>query len=58
MRMDDNKKKQDDTVKSYIEILKEAEKALPNLVLPSMGMLDNEKKVDIDVKDYFEKDSQ
>ena len=56
--MDDNKKKQEDDVKSYIEILKEAEKKMTNLVLPSMGMLDNEKKIDIDVKDYFLKDSQ
>ena len=36
-----------------IEILKEASKEMPNIALPSMGIIDNEKKVDIDAKDYL-----
>lgn len=53
----DNKEK--DEEKTYIDILKEASKSLPNLTLPSMGIIDNEKKIDIEAKDYFiRKDSQ
>ncbi len=53
----DNKEK--DETKTYIDILKEASKSLPNLTLPSMGIIDNEKKIDIEAKDYFiRKDNQ
>lgn len=53
----DNKEK--DEEKTYIDILKEASKSLPNLTLPSMGIIDNEKKIDIEAKDYFiRKDNQ
>ena len=48
----DNKNKEEE-VKTYIDILKEASEKLPNITLPSMGIIDNEKKLDIDVKDYF-----
>ncbi len=51
----DNNKNQEET-KSYIEILKEASQELPNLVLPSMGIIDNEEKVDIEAKDFFLKE--
>ena len=55
----DNQKNKEEEIKSYIDILKEASEELPNLVLPSMGIIDNEEKVDIDVKDYFiNKDNQ
>ncbi len=54
--MDEIKKEEE--VKSYIDILKDAEKELPNLVLPSMGIIDNEEKANIDVKDCFIKDNQ
>ena len=54
----DNKNKEEET-KTYIDILKEATKSLPNIVLPSMGIIDNEKKIDIEAKDYFiKKDNQ
>lgn len=45
-------------VKSYIDIINDAKKNLPNLILPSMGIDKNDNKIDIDVKDYFIKDSQ
>ena len=53
----DNKEK--DENKTYIDILKEASQSMPNLTLPSMGIIDNEKKIDIEAKDYFiRKDNQ
>ena len=48
----DNKNKEEE-VKSYIDILKEASEKLPNITLPSMGLIDNEKELDIEAKDYF-----
>ena len=55
--MDDKNK--DKEIKNYIDILKDASQKLPNLNLPSMGMIDNEKKLDIEAKDYFiKKDNQ
>ena len=57
MKMDDSNKNKDVEMKSYIDILNDALKELPNIVLPSMGMIDNEEKVDIDGMDYFIKDS-
>ena len=57
MRMDDSNKNKDVEMKSYIDILNDALKELPNIVLPSMGMIDNEEKVDIEGMDYFIKDS-
>lgn len=57
MRMD-NKNKDEET-KTYIDILKEASQKVPNINLPSMGIIDNEKKLDIEAKDYFiKKDNQ
>ncbi len=55
--MDSNKNKEEE-VKSYIDILNLAKKELPNIVLPSMGIIDDEDKVDIDVENYFIKDDQ
>ena len=57
MKMDSNKNKEEE-VKSYIDILNLAKKELPNIVLPSMGIIDDEDKVDIDVENYFIKDDQ
>ncbi len=54
----DNKNKDEET-KTYIDILKEAIQKVPNINLPSMGIIDNEKKLDIEAKDYFiKKDNQ
>ena len=47
----------DDKEKSYIEILEDAQKKIPNVVLPSMGILNNEIKVDVNGKDYVKKDN-
>ena len=49
----DNKKNEE--TKTYINILKKASEELPNITLPSMGIIDNEKKIDIEAKDYFPK---
>lgn len=43
---------------NYIQILTEAKKNMPNLVLPSMGMIDNDIKVNIDGKDYIGKNEK
>ena len=48
--MVDNKKD-----KSYIELLEEAQKKNPNIVLPSMGIIKNEIKVNVNGKDYIKK---
>ncbi len=54
----DNKNKEEES-KTYIDILKEASKEMPNIALPSMGIIDNEKKIDIEAKDYLiKKDNQ
>ncbi|MCI6266545.1 MAG: hypothetical protein MR598_06865 [Erysipelotrichaceae bacterium] len=42
--------------KSYIEMLKEIQKENPNLILPSMGMIDNENRVEVNGKDYIKKE--
>ena len=47
----------EDEDKSYIDILKEASKDLSDLVLPSMGIIDNEKVIDVDIEDYLKKDN-
>lgn len=52
----DNKNKVEE-IKTYIDILKDASKKLPNINLPSMGIIDNEKKLEIEAKDYFIKKS-
>ena len=39
--------------KSYIELLKEVQKENPNLILPSLGMIEDQNKVDINGKDYI-----
>ena len=41
--------------KNFIKVLDEAQKKNPNIVLPSMGILDNSKKVDIKGKDYIKR---
>lgn len=43
--------------KNYIQVLKEAQDKMPNIILPSMGMIQNEKKVEIDGKNYIRKKS-
>ncbi len=42
---------------SYIKILEEAQKKLSGVVIPSMGIMNNEVKVDINGKDYIKKDN-
>ena len=54
--MDNNKNQEE--VKSYIDILMEASKELPNLMLPSMGIISCEDSVDINIVDYFIQDNQ
>ena len=45
----DNNKKYD----SLIDKLNKAQNKFPNLVLPSMGLLDNNKNVKVDAKEYM-----
>lgn len=42
-----------DEEKSYLDYVKEIQKELPNIILPSMGMLDNEERIDINGMDYI-----
>ena len=49
--MVDNKKEIRD--ENLIKILKEYQKEFPDLVIPNMGIIDNEKKVEINGKDYL-----
>lgn len=37
----------------YIELLNKIRKELPNLVLPSMGMIDDIEQININAKDYI-----
>ena len=48
----DNKDKK---VENLIKALENVQKEFPNLVLPNMGIIDNEKKVEIYGKDYLKK---
>ena len=54
----DNDKNKEEEDKSYIDIINNAKKEMPNIVLPSMGIVDEEEKVDIDIENYFIKDDQ
>lgn len=51
--MDNKSLNNEENEKSYITLLKEAQENVPGVVLPSMGMIDNEVKVNIDVKEYL-----
>lgn len=42
-----------DEEKGYFDCVKEIQKEMPNIILPSMGMLDNEEKIDINGADYI-----
>lgn len=50
--MDDKKNNKVDE-KNYITVLKEAQSKIPNIILPSMGLIDNTKKIEINGKDYL-----
>lgn len=45
----------DNKEKSYVKVLNEAQEKNPNIVLPSMGILENSKKIDIKGKDYIKR---
>lgn len=47
----DNKEK----TETLIKALENVQKEFPNLVLPNMGIIDNEKKIEINGKDYLKK---
>ena len=48
--VDDKKEIKDENL---IKILKDCQKEFPNLVIPNMGIIDNEKKIEINGKDYI-----
>ena len=45
----------DDNEKSIIKELEEIQKSLNNIIIPSMGMLDNDIKIDINNEEYINK---
>lgn len=51
--MIDNERKNNLVEQRYDELVLELKKELPNIVLPSMGMLDDVGRVEIDGKDYI-----
>ena len=53
--MVERNKKDHDEDQSYIDILKEAQEKIPNVILPSMGLIHNEIAVNIHGKDFFNK---
>ena len=55
--MTDNKKQNVEMQKEYEELVKAVRQELPNIVLPSMGMLDEEARVDINGKEYIISDN-
>lgn len=55
--MTDNEKKKSLVNQEYDELVLEIKKELPNIILPSMGMLDDVGRVEIDGKDYIISDS-
>ena len=47
--MDKDKTKEE----NYIKVLTEAQSELPNIILPSMGLINNIKDIQINGKDYL-----
>lgn len=39
--------------KNLVQILEDLQKEFPDLVLPNMGIIDNEEKININAKDYL-----
>ena len=50
----DNKDNKNETL---IKVLETVQKEFPSLVLPNMGIINNEKKLEINGKDYLKKKS-
>ncbi len=48
----DNKDNKNETL---IKTLENVQKEFPNLVLPNMGIINNERKIEINGKDYLKK---
>lgn len=48
----DNKKVKDKD-ETLIDNLENVQKEFPNLVLPNMGIIDNERRIEINSKDYI-----
>ncbi|MBR3161913.1 MAG: hypothetical protein IKF19_04205 [Bacilli bacterium] len=46
-----------DDNKPLIKVLQEVQKDFSNLVLPNMGIIDNEKKIEINGKDFLKNKS-
>ena len=51
--MTDNTKLNKEVQKEYDELVNELKKNLPNIILPSMGMLDEIGQINIDGKKYI-----
>lgn len=48
----DNKHKKD----NYIDNLKKIQESMPNIILPSRGLIDNNSRVEINGADYIKSD--
>lgn len=48
----DNDKKDNNNEISLVNKIEQAQKELPNLILPNMGIIDIDNKIDIDGHDY------
>lgn len=50
----DNKNNED----NYLETLKKVQESMPNIILPSNGLLDNNTKVNINGSDYIKESKE
>lgn len=55
--MADNVEKNEVEEKNILELLEEVQRKVPDIVLPSMGIIDNEVKIDIHGSDYIKKEN-
>ena len=42
----------------YLEMLKKLQESMPNIILPTMGLIDNDTKVDINSSDFFKESKE
>lgn len=47
----------DDREKSIIKKLEDIQKNIPNIIIPSMGMLENDINIEIKNEDYIDKEN-
>lgn len=55
--MTDSSRRNEEVQKEYEELVKNLREELPNIILPSMGMLDDVGRIEIDGKKFIITDS-